>query len=156
MSHQTGPPGRKETVRRHKLFLELLPESRTAGEAYIAAGYRAKTPIIAHQNACRLIRQLDAKLDYRAIMDSEGLTDRYVSRKIKEVVDHKDKHVSVKGLNLTTRCKGWQQPNISVGVGVQIVLSPQLSQQEESKGQPLGNQVIDVTPDDNDIERIED
>jgi len=130
------PIGRKAEARRHKLFLELLPDARTIGEAYIEAGFTAKTKDVARQNACRLIRQLDAKLDYRQILESVGLTDRHLGNKIKDLVDDKDGHLSVKACNLATRCKGWQQPNVSIGIGVEINIT---------QTQALQDEAIDVT-----------
>jgi hypothetical protein len=112
--------GKKEQAERHKLFLDLLPVTRTVGEAYIQAGFTAKSANVARAAACRLIRKLDAKLDYRQILESVGLTDRHLGTKIKDLVDDKDGHLSVKACNLATRCKGWQQPNVSIGVGVEI------------------------------------
>lgn len=152
--HPRGRLGKKEEIRRHKLFLELLPESRTAGEAYLAAGFKAETSETAHQNACRLIRKLDAKLGYREIMDQVGLTDRYVATKIKDVVDADDGHLSVKGLNLTTRCKGWQQPNVNVGVGVSIIIGG-MSARASSKDVQDAD-IIDVTPPEDESEQIQD
>ena len=128
--------GRKAEAKRHKLFLELLPATRTIGEAYIQAGFTAKSKDVARINACRLIRQLDAKLDYRQILESVGLTDRHLGNKIKDLVDDKDGHLSVKACNLATRCKGWQQPNVSIGIGVEINIT---------QTQALQDEAIDVT-----------
>lgn len=128
--------GRKAEAKRHKLFLELLTDARTPGEAYVQAGFTAKSTDVARINACRLIRQLDAKLDYRQILESVGLTDRHLGNRIKDLVDDTDGHLSVKACNLATRCKGWQQPSVSIGIGVEINIT---------QTQALQNETIDVT-----------
>lgn len=128
--------GMLDSAKRHKLFLELLPGAKNIGEAYVGAGFTAKSADVARANGCRLLRQLDAKLDYRQILESVGLTDRHLGNKIKDLVDDEDGHLSVKACNLATRCKGWQQPNISIGIGVEINIT---------QTQALQDEAIDVT-----------
>ena len=115
--------GVKDQTKRHKLFLELLPDARNVGEAYVQAGYTAKNRDVARVNGCRLLRLLDAKLDYREIFNSIGLSDRHLATRIKDLVDDKDGHLSVKACGLASRCKNWLTPNVSIGIGVEIHIS---------------------------------
>ena len=144
MPNQTGQGLRTERNPKHQKFFDLFCETQDYVYSYRAAGYIAESDKTARANACRLMRKLDKKLDYRAIMDSVGLTDRHVAEKIREIVDDKeDKHVAVKGLNLATRCKGWQQPNINVGIGMQIVITNQSAVQSNDSSND--DDTIDVT-----------
>ena len=103
----------------HHKFLELFAETRNHVRSYRGAGYHAKTDDIARQNACRLLRQLDKKLDYREILDSVGLSDRRLATRMKELLDDKDGHLAIKSASLISRSKGWQQTTISIGVGME-------------------------------------
>jgi hypothetical protein len=148
MAHGTN--GIKDQAKRHKLFLELLPDASNVGEAYVQAGYTAKNRDVARINGCRLLRTLDAKLDYRQILDSVGLTDRHLGIKIKDLVDDDDSHLSVKACNLATRCKGWQQPNVSIGVGVEIHITGMQAQAPQDDAIDVTSSALDNLPPDED------
>lgn len=142
--------GRKAEVARHKLFLELLPDARTVGEAYVQAGFTAKSDTVARVNGCRLLRTLDAKLDYRQILDSVGLNDRHLATRIKDLVDDEDGHLSVKACGLASRCKNWLAPNVSIGVGVEIHITGVQAQAPQDDAIDVTTSALDDLPPDED------
>lgn len=131
-------------IARKQRFLRLLSESQNLAKAYIGAGYHAKTLRIAHDNACRLLSQMRKKASQEEILNDVGLNPTYVASKIKSLVDNKNPAMSAKGLNLVTRCMGWQQPNINIGVGMQIVITDQSA--IDGQGKAVDVTSYSVTP----------
>ena len=133
--------GNERFNKNHERFIEALGETGDLRKAYMQAGYQAKTPKIALQNANRLLRVLEKKMDYREIIANVGLTGHKIAQRLLDAVDHEDPHVSVKGLNLVTRCVQWQQPSLAIGIGVEINISG-VQAQAQAQAQ---DDTIDVT-----------
>jgi hypothetical protein len=114
----------RERLKRYKAFWLHYCKTQDVVQAYYLAGYTAKTDTIARSNAYHLLHKIDKKLKFGTILDSAGLTNRYIANNLKQVIDTDKLDTKVKGLNLLTRCKGLQQSN-EVNVGVQIVLKSQ-------------------------------
>jgi len=149
MSKTSLPKDRKSVNKRLKLFWDILCQTQDPVKAYNGAGYKSKNADHARQNACRLVRQLDKQLDFKRIMDSTGLTDRHISGRLRKIVDNPDDTIAIKGLNLATRCKGHQQPQVNVGVGVQIVIGSQRKDDivdvEAETIEPIKDKPIQIT-----------
>ena len=143
------PMDRGSIVKRIKKFWNLYSQSQSLYKAYIGAGYKAKNRKQAESNACILLKRIDKHLNFKQIMDSQGLTDRYISDKLKTVIEDADKNITIKGLNLATRCKGHQAPSVNLGIGVKIVIGSQTREDDKTidvtVSQPDKAKAIQVT-----------
>ena len=125
--------------KQHELSLDNLQKTGELEKSYIAAGYTAKNKDIARQNALRLVRTIEAKMQHTEIMAGIGLTGHKIAKRMLDIVDSDDPNIAVRGLNLATRCLQWQQPNIQIGVGVEINITG-----VQAQADPIDD-VIDVT-----------
>ena len=141
--------GKLEVLERIRKFWGIYSQTQDLGKAYIGAGFKAKTRKQACANGRRLLRRIDKHLDFKRVMDSQGLTDRYIVDKLKTVIEDTDKNITIKGLNLATRCKGHQAPSVNLGIGVKIVIGSQAREEDKTidvtVSQPDKAKAIQVT-----------
>lgn len=149
MPPTTLPMDRGSQIKRIKLFWKIYTKTQNLYKAYIGAGYKAKTRKQAESNAIAILHRIDKHLNFRQVMDSAGLTDRYISGKLKKVIDSYDGDLSIKGLNLATRCKGHQAPSVNLGIGVKIVIGSQTKEDDKTidvtMSQPDKAKAVQVT-----------
>ena len=110
---------------RHRKFLESYAQTGDSTEAYLAAGYKAKTREVARVNGSRLIRNLFETMDYRETMDNLGLDDRRLAEILKELAEHEDPKIRVRAADIISKCRGWQRETLDLGQGAQIVIVQQ-------------------------------
>jgi hypothetical protein len=103
-------------------FLESYARLKDPADAYVAAGYKVKSREVARTCGSRLLRRLDATIDYREIMDRVGLTDRRLAEAMKELIEDPDPKVRVQALNIATKVKGWQRESLDLNPGAEIII----------------------------------
>ncbi len=115
-------------------FLEEYAKTGDHAQAYVSAGFRAKSREVARVSGYRLLRKIDESMDYREVLEAVGLTDRRVAEIMKELMEHEDPKVRVQALNIATRCLGWQKETLDVPQGAEIVIVRRLPEHTQISG----------------------
>ena len=127
--NQTEPKSEQKTTKkrkripvRHIKFLEEYGKCGNLAEAYVAAGYKAKSKHSASQCGSQLLKKLDQDRDFLEIFNQVGLGDREIATIMSSLLRHKDPRIQAQTLNIATRCKGWQKDMLDVAPGATIVI----------------------------------